>query len=290
MSVDANRVLKPFRQVRKALKRFPKNPLPAQIHKFRTNLRRIEAILDALDWQAKPTGRRLLREEEPLRRRAGKVRDMDVLTGLAAATETGKDDECRLELIEFLGAERYGQAKKMHQVAQSSKKSFRKQLKRCLQTIDQQVGESAPADAKAMTASTVAARTLQLCTGLSQFPPLNRRNLHEFRLQVKPVRYMLELATDSDAHLIEALGEVKDKIGEWHDWQELTAQAKDNIVAKPDVPLLRALKETTEKKFDEAMQAAEQLRRTHLAAFRPVRKRAARQVGPVLVTSSFLAA
>jgi CHAD domain-containing protein len=67
---------------------------------------------------------------------------------------------------------------------------------------------------------------------LRDWPALKRINLHPFRLKVKKLRYVLQMADDSDSRFVQALAEVKDDIGEWHDWQELSAVAK-KVVQHP---------------------------------------------------------
>lgn len=46
------------------------------------------------------------------------------------------------------------------------------------------------------------------------------------RLKLKELRYVLELSNDKE-RLASALKEVTETIGEWHNWAELEAIAKD---------------------------------------------------------------
>ena len=56
---------------------------------------------------------------------------------------------------------------------------------------------------------------------------LNKRNLHPYRLKIKELRYVMQLSEDNGSHeFVKKLGEAKDAIGEWHDWEELLAIAK----------------------------------------------------------------
>jgi CHAD domain-containing protein len=48
MALDANLLQTPFRKLRKALKRFPKLPSPEEVHRLRTQTRRLEGTLHAL--------------------------------------------------------------------------------------------------------------------------------------------------------------------------------------------------------------------------------------------------
>lgn len=84
MSLDSNQVQKPVRKLRKIIKKAGKEPSSQEVHDLRTNSRRLEASLAALSLHSKGNGRRLLKDLSRVRKRAGKVRDMDVLTGYAA--------------------------------------------------------------------------------------------------------------------------------------------------------------------------------------------------------------
>ncbi len=294
MSLDAAQVLKPFRKVRKELKKPPQQITPERVHKFRTNLRRIEAALDAFALASKRPGKRALREEKQFRRLAGKVRDMDVLSVLARSIDIPADNECGLELIESLGAQRYKQASKFDRLARADGPVLRQRLKRCCNAIEQQIGDQADGN---RAAANVAGRAIEICTELNRFPALNKSNLHEFRLRVKHVRYMLQMARSEDAALVKALGEVKDKVGEWHDWLQLGAVTRENITQNSREDLLRKIDKTADSKFREAMRVAQQLRDRYLASFQvskpPMKKRKGKPAtgaGPTLVVRSIIAA
>src|SRR5438309_11468812 len=80
MALDAYRAERPVRKLRKLLKKMPALPGPDNIHDFRTNSRRVEATLQALSLDSGNNCRRILKELSRLRKRAGRVREMDVLT------------------------------------------------------------------------------------------------------------------------------------------------------------------------------------------------------------------
>src|SRR5438067_10398032 len=112
MALDANRAEKPLRKLRKLLKKMPAMPSADDIHDFRTNSRRIEASLQALSLDSGNNCRRILKQISRLRKRAGKVRDMDVLTDyLVDVSYHEKEKECSVQLLEHLGAQRQKYAK-----------------------------------------------------------------------------------------------------------------------------------------------------------------------------------
>src|ERR1700680_1478992 len=85
MPLDPAKLQEPLRKLRKLMKHFPKRPSPERVHNLRTRTRRIEAMLEALTLTSRRNERPLLQELVPGRRKAGKVRDMDVFTGFSAS-------------------------------------------------------------------------------------------------------------------------------------------------------------------------------------------------------------
>ena len=73
---------------------------------------------------------------------------------------------------------------------------------------------------------------------LGEWPPLDAGNIHAFRLKVKELRYVLQLYADADAGLVEALGDVQRRIGDWHDWQQLAEIARAVLHPEQDGALL----------------------------------------------------
>ena len=72
------------------------------------------------------------------------------------------------------------------------------------------------------TAHEGVATVIELTVSLKTPPNLNEKNLHPYRLKVKELRDVLRLAhKPTNQKFIDALGQVKDAIGDWHDWEEL---------------------------------------------------------------------
>lgn len=107
MALDPKELKKPLSKLRKVLKKMPKQPPPEQVHDLRTNTRRIEASLAALQLDRKRKGKRLLKAITPLRRCAGDVRDMDVLTGFASGLSSHDNQQAVVQLLESLGESRF---------------------------------------------------------------------------------------------------------------------------------------------------------------------------------------
>ena len=75
----------------------PKRPGIEQIHDLRTSSRRFETEVDAFGLSSKPNERRLLPDLRRIRKRAGKIRDLDVLTGHLLGLVVNREQDCIIE-------------------------------------------------------------------------------------------------------------------------------------------------------------------------------------------------
>src|SRR5690349_9502737 len=106
MSFDIERIHKSTRKVKKFLEKNSKSPTARAIHNVRTSLRSLETSFATLGLDSKRKIRRCLRQVRKVRKRAGKVRDMDVLTADALSIKRNGEEDCLVYLLEYLGAER----------------------------------------------------------------------------------------------------------------------------------------------------------------------------------------
>ena len=294
MPLDQDKLESTFRKLRKSLKNVPKQSSPDEVHDLRTRTRRLESTLHALMLDQKQDGQRLLEIVSPIRKKAGKVRDMDVLTDFAASL-ANDDQECRTQLLEHLGARRLQSARRLHDTVAQKRQKARRRLRQYSRFIGSSVIASRkngsnnhgwPADATAIA--------LQLSSELTAWPRLNASNLHPYRLKVKELRYVLQLAEGQDAEFVEALGEVKDAIGEWHDWNELAAVASEILDHGSRCKVLKQIRQSATAKFDHALSLAESMRKKYLrgSSGRNTGRRGgpAKLKEPVLITAAKLAA
>ncbi len=272
MRIDRRSILRPFDKICITLPDFPGNPTPEQVHKLRIRLRRVEAALDGLGLDAHKNGRHALRHAKSLRRRSGKIHDMDVLTMLASSLDPRDYGEYRIELLEYIGAERYRQARKLRDSEHKNWNAFCKQLRRCAVQVEKRLGSKAPARAKVLAVATVTARILELGSELARYPRLARSNLHKFRVRTKHLRYILKMANECGTPFFFALEEVNDKIGEWHDWERLTDIARSLDGQPGRRALLSKMKEITDNKFEQALDVSQRFREHHLAKLFPPKK------------------
>ena len=267
MALDATRAEKPVRKLHKLLKKMPAVPSAEDIHDFRTNSRRIEATLQALSLDLRTHCRQILKQISRLRKRAGKIRDMDVLTDfLLSVPSPDEEKECRVQMIEHLGAQRDKYAKKFDSIRQRYDSELEKGLKRISKEIVKALPANGKKDLTTNSVSTeVAASALKLLTELSQPPHLAKTNLHPYRLKVKELRNLLQMAEKSNQQeFVGILGEVKDAIGEWHDWQEFAIIVGKVLNHGSRCQLLREVRRITDTKYSRAMTLTETMRKEFL--------------------------
>jgi CHAD domain-containing protein len=235
------------------LETFPANPQPEDVHALRTHTRRLEATIAALIVEQGKAPRRVLKLITPVRKAAGKVRDMDVLIEDVLALVVNRGDEGLVRLAEHLGKLRAKNAKRLrHAVTRRRRKTSThlKELSRLLKKRLKDDSGTLRGDAAPQI----------LVTELTQWPTLNADNLHAFRLRIKELRYMLELSDEADKKWIARLGDVKDAIGEWHDWVELLRIAKHVLDPSLDGGVLKRIDEINEDKYHFAVTSANRMR------------------------------
>ena len=130
MAFDIQRVQKSTRKVVKFLKKNDKRPSSDAIHSLRTSSRSLETAFMTLSLDSKRKIRRLLRDMSSVRKRAGKVRDMDVLMADALRLNHDGEQDCLIQLIEYLGAERSKQVKKLRRAIKTGSPQLRRKLQR----------------------------------------------------------------------------------------------------------------------------------------------------------------
>ena len=270
MATRLQRVEKPLRDLRKALKNLSKDPQPEEVHDLRTRARRVEAIAAAWTPGEGKLARRLVQSIKPLRKTAGAVRDMDVLTANVLNLPRGSGSGSLARLVENLGSARRAYANALLREAGRRRKAACRSLEEYSRMLRSAIGrnKAAPADSAPASPPEMALRAAaaSLARRLGRWPELDERNLHLFRIKVKELRSILQLFKDSDAALVEALGVTNARIGDWHDWQHLKEIAK-NIPGEPlERALLGRIDRTAKRKLRQALATANALRGTYLHA------------------------
>ncbi len=258
MAIDVEQIHKPIRKLHKFVTKLPRNPSPEKIHQLRTNARKLESTFAALSLESNKNERRLVKEVRKIRKRAGKVRDLDVLTGDLASIHVDGESECQVELLEHLGAERQKQAGKLRKLISGQRAKMKRRLRKASSTVNKALKNKEP-----QPGSLAAAESLRLSSELATPRRFSKNNLHSYRLKVKQLRYVLELSPDHPK-FADDLGKVKDAIGEWHDWEELVAIAGNILDHGANCKLTRRIKETANSQFAHAAQMADKLRNKYV--------------------------
>jgi CHAD domain-containing protein len=266
MPFHIDRIKKASRKVRKFIERNRKTPTSKAIHDLRTSTSSLETAFTTLHLDKKSAVKNLLQELGGVRRRAGKVRDMDVLTEDLLSMRLNGDRDCQVQLVEYLGAKRDKHAGKLHRKLEEATRHLVRDLKRqCghLEAVLKKAEESPSSNAVSASMTT----TLQLASELQKPARLTRGNLHPYRLKVKQLRNVLQLSANTgDSELFDKLGEVKDAIGEWHDSEELVRIATKLLNHGPRCRLMKLLKTTSDERFEHALSLTKQLRKKYLKA------------------------
>jgi CHAD domain-containing protein len=262
MKIAPDKALKPLRQLSRSLEELTPEATVDEIHDLRTQTRRVQAVVQALGLGREKAVRELLKQVKPLRKAACGARDMDVQTlPLLDGAEA---------LAAHLASLRETHAKTFAEAAARGRKKARSGLKECAKLVSKRLdaGSETPLDSHWAPA--------HLAQEMARWPEFTAANLHDFRIAVKALHYMLQLSDQAEAALLTALGGAKDAIGDWHDWEELQRIAAAALAGESAGELRAALGAKVAETLAEALRAARELRRKYLATPAQRRRRANR--------------
>jgi CHAD domain-containing protein len=253
MPVDQTQCRMVFQKLDKQLTKVAKKLDPASIHKVRIYSRRVEALLGDLDSEPNRNNRKLMKLLSRLRKKAGRVRDLDVqmsnLRALKIASAAGQKSHLQRELAE----ERAKQAKKLAgSLDKESIRELRRRLKR------------AAGDLKFSESARPLSGTMRELSQLERSQgPLTEKTLHQYRIAGKRARYLAEFAgRDPEAkRVVEQLKRLQDVIGDWHDWLKLAQRSEELFGGVRDSALVAALRNLTRAKFRQGVDAVVEMRR-----------------------------
>lgn len=228
------------------LQRISSDLNPEAIHRFRTTSRRLQTLLEELLPARSRNQKKLLQLLGPIRKRAGKVRDVDAQLGALRTLKSSQEPRRKTQLLESLIDLRTKHEKKL---AKLLKHSDIKEIQR----RTRKAGKEADFDA-ARDPMTIARKLLE---SVAISAPPREDALHEYRLAVKHARYAAELASASTetAQFIGHLKKLQDALGHWHDWMLLTHVAVDHFGEINQSSLVAALQNVTRGKFRQAVSA-----------------------------------
>jgi CHAD domain-containing protein len=261
-----------LRKLSRLLHDVPQKPSSEPVHRLRTTIRRVEAVLDALPSENHDKLRRQLRD---LRRLAGCVRDLDVQQYLLRGVRAEGHGEQKEAVALKLAARRTKREKKLlSQLDPASVEGLRKRLRRLSAEL-RQLRDDAQTPA---LQDPVGIALEQFANLSSEIESLTPESLHDFRTRSKRIRYLAEMGCDlPDGELIvRELKRLQDAVGVWHDWSELLLLAEKVLAAKPHAMLLGVLRTTVASHYNLALRTVREVRESLNAVRAARRKRAPR--------------
>ncbi|HXM63110.1 MAG TPA: CHAD domain-containing protein [Terriglobales bacterium] len=252
MPIDLKRSRLVFQRLARELTKLAKNQTPESVHKFRTNSRRVEALLSEVVPQLNRNDKKLLKLLSRLRKKAGRVRDLDVEISSLRSLKIPEGNGHKSEFVSALVQERAKHEQKLAKAFnRKTAGELRKRLKRAVSEID------IPKDTDPLKL------TLNKLAKLGRdHATLSERTLHQYRIIGKRARYIAELA-DHDAEakrVVDQLKHMQDVIGDWHDWLKLTQKAEALFGGVRDSALVAMLRNVTQAKFRQSVDAVAETR------------------------------
>ena len=267
MELEVRSVRRPIRQLRKLLKSLPSNPLVKDVQELRKRARRLETIITAYMPDKKKRNRRLMKTLKPVCKAAGAVRDMDVMATKARGFGSGRRNDSVTLLLEHLRAMRIESAGKLFEQVKRHGTVARRRLKEFSSEIEERFErKNARRTAKTTGNQLHADAANKLLEELNRWPALDAENLHAFRIKVKELRIVLQLAEAAKPEFADALEKVKDQIGDWHDWQQLRMIAENVLDRRESRTTLEKIVAMESSKLKQALAGAQAMRMSYLRA------------------------
>ncbi len=256
MPIDLKRSHQSFQKLARELTKLTKTPTPDSVHKFRTNSRRVEAVLSEVLPKLNRNEKKLLKLLSRLRKRAGRVRDLDVEIAALRGLKIPEGNGHKSQFVDALVEERARHEQKLVKAFdRATADEVRKRLKRAVSEIE------VPKDTEPL------ALTLSKLAQLGRdHVTLTEKTLHQYRIVGKRARYIAELADrHPDAQrVIDLLKHMQDVIGDWHDWLKLTQKAEALFGGVRDSALVAMLRNVTQAKFRQCITVVAETRATFM--------------------------
>lgn len=234
---------KVFSRMSRYLGRISKKADIHSVHRFRTHSRRVEALVEEFVPESGNKSK-LLKQLSKLRKKAGKLRDLDVQLAFLDELKMPDRQNHRAELMHQLREEKARRAKKLAKSFASDRvRKVRKRLGRAKKDMRFDGADALQLAFKRLPKPQASA--------------MNEQSLHACRIAAKRARYLAELAGDTPgaAAFIDELKRAQDEIGQWHDVLKLEARAKKLFGGVRDSALVSALQNISRARFRRASAA-----------------------------------
>lgn len=235
-----------FRRMERELLRLSSEQEAENVHSFRTTTRRLQTLLELIPAHDR-NQKKLLKMLERIRRRAGKVRDIDVQLAALRSLKVPLEPRRKTQLVQRLIEIRAEHERKLIKLLKTGYlRKVRKRLHRAAREVQfGSIGDPL-AVARQMLESAAPAEG-----------EVTDEALHRCRLAVKRARYAAEFAPESaeSKQFMAQLKRLQDTLGTWHDWLTLTDTAVEQFGEVNQSSLVAALHNVTRGKFRQAADA-----------------------------------
>jgi len=252
MSIAPKRSRVVFQKLEQDLVKLSSKPRADNVHRFRTGTRRLQILLAELSAKPDRGQKKLLKLLGRIRKRAGKVRDLDVQLAALRSLKIPQEPRRKTQLVNHLIELRGQQEKKLRKaVDKNTVREARKRLKRASKTFKPAATRDPLAVAKGMLDAIERSDT-----------PVTEPLLHKYRILSKRARYAAEFAGQSKEALqfIAEMKRIQDALGDWHDWLTLTQTAREHLGEVRESSLVAELHNVTGAKFRHAVAVLSHIR------------------------------
>ena len=176
-----------FRKTERALLKLSAGQDAESVHGFRTTSRRLQTLLEEVFPDRDRNQKKLLKMLERIRKRAGKVRDLDVQLAALRSLKVPQEPRRKTQLMHGLIELRAKHEKKLRKIlTKKTIREIRKRLKRGFRDTASEGSRDPLQVSRAMLAE------VGRLAG-----PVNEERLHQYRTVVKRARYAAEFAPKS---------------------------------------------------------------------------------------------
>jgi len=252
MAIASERGQLIFRKIERDLTRLSSDQQAEAVHSFRTTTRRLETLLQRLLPDCDRNQKKLLKMLGRIRKRAGRVRDLDVQVAALRSLKVPLEPRRKTQLMQRLLELRAEHEKKLAKLLK--KRQIRELIKRIKRARAVKLEPS-------RDPLLIARKILSPVTAATG--AVNDYLLHQYRIAVKRARYAAEFAPKSAeaAQFVASLKQLQDALGNWHDWMTLTQTATEHLGEVSQSSLVAALHNVTRGKFRQAVAALSTSRR-----------------------------
>jgi CHAD domain-containing protein len=215
-----------------------RNASPGAVHHLRTTIRRLEAVLDYSGLTIDAKQERALRRVVCVRKRAGKVRDVDAQLMLLGAIA---NRSCMADVTRLRELAQRKREKRVATLISALRKLERSRFAGHLNRISDNTSSASQILTDPDAPLHEAMQQLhEMKADFALHPRLGAKKLHAVRIRLKKVRYLAEVAaaSESKTQFLSDIKLIQDAVGEWHDWELLAHNARKQFRNRQNCPLL----------------------------------------------------